>query len=374
MNPHRLVAAVAALAIGFGVTLVGVSVADDGDATVSSELDQVGELEDEGDEIDEGGRAEQEEAVAEEADPAEVEPTTSVLADQIESEQGPTSSTCDDLAGSGVSDEELLAAGCDPAESDDANGQRATCRAVYEVTSQDGEQTRVIVKEVQDGGVVIEPDGEFIREGERGVERLDELGFFFVGPDELPLLGFPCEQVGEVVDLDDLDGLPDSEGSIEGEPETDEGASSTTAGSDQIFPCDLPLQRVLDDLGIDGFIDLDDDAEASDWESYITLLDAALIESTGEPSFDWGVQVASTADSDTFQELDCRIATTSWGELFEAPLVGARADPKQEVCFLVQFVELEQRSDGGLDNVFINYLDDFGPATAGCLILESMVL
>lgn len=384
MNPQRLVAAVAALAIGFGVTLVGVSVADDDSALVSSELDQVDErdgedAQGEDEQGQEGERAEQEEAVAEEADPAEIEPATSVTVDQVESEQGPTSSTCDDLAAAGASDEELMAEGCGPADpdrDDGPSGTSATCRPIYEVTSRDGEQTFVVVTVMQDGGVITEPDGEFVREGEQEVELLDELGFFFVGPDGLPLLDFPCQQVGEVVDIDEL---PDSEGSIGNGPDTGEREPNTTAGSDEIFPCDLPVRGVLDELRIedyigDDFIDIDDDGEASDWESYITLLHVALVESTGDPSFDWGIQVASTADSETFQELDCSLASTLWDELIEGPLAGERAEPRAAVCFLVQFVELEQRSDGGADNVFIDYLDGFSPATAGCLILESMVL
>lgn len=358
MNPHRLVAAVAALAIGFGVILVGVGIADDGSSAGPPNADQdIGEPEvaelGEGD----GEPAEQQEEVAEEASPAEIEPAASQGAEQVETEQGPTSSTCSDLAESGASREDLLAEGCHSNETDDeVTGPRATCRAVYEITLRDGDQLFVVVKFVQDGSVSIEPDGEFVEVGVGGVERLDEVGFFFVDPSGDPILERPCDNVGEAVDLEELS-------------DDDE-----QAGSDKSFPCDLPVGRVLDDLRLDGFIDLDGDEEESDWESYITLLDAALVQSSGDPSFDWGLQVASTADSAKFQDLDCGLAVEFWDEFVEASLAGARVDPEETVCFLVQFVALEQRSDGGVDNPFIDYLDNFGPALAGCPIFESMVL
>lgn len=72
MNPQRLVAAVAALAIGFGVTLVGVGVADDGSDSIATQIDeQAADATDSADAAVEP--AEQEEEQADEPEEAEVE-------------------------------------------------------------------------------------------------------------------------------------------------------------------------------------------------------------------------------------------------------------------------------------------------------------
>ncbi len=71
MNPQRLAAALAALAVGFGVTLVGVQLVDDGDAVAtvtSAEADVT--IPDEGVDVDD--EAQQDETPAEPPPEAEV--------------------------------------------------------------------------------------------------------------------------------------------------------------------------------------------------------------------------------------------------------------------------------------------------------------
>ncbi len=96
MNPQRLVAAVAALAVGFGVTLLGVSIddsADDAVASVESEEVAAAEATDDDGGEEEGAvdePAEQEEEAAEEPEPAEVDEPVDVE-DQAETDSSPQS-------------------------------------------------------------------------------------------------------------------------------------------------------------------------------------------------------------------------------------------------------------------------------------------
>ncbi len=95
MTPQRLVAAVAALAVGFGVTLVGVTLDDADDdavATVESEATQPDPdvLDDAEAQDGVAEPAEQEEEVADEPEPAEVDAPVEVE-DQAETDQSPQS-------------------------------------------------------------------------------------------------------------------------------------------------------------------------------------------------------------------------------------------------------------------------------------------
>lgn len=96
MNQQRLVAAIAALAVGFAITLVGVGVADDEIAVDSMEAEQeAGELDGGEEEFDDDQRAEQDEEVADEPEAAEAEepspPATESSTQQGQPAPAPTS-------------------------------------------------------------------------------------------------------------------------------------------------------------------------------------------------------------------------------------------------------------------------------------------
>ncbi len=318
MNPQRLVAAVAALAIGFGVTLAGVGLADDEVASDSSAQDEdVGDFEAEGEEVEEGEPAEQQAEVAEEADPAEVEPATSAPVNQVETEQAPTSSTCDDLVEAGASDEKLNDAGCVPAGP--RVGQEippSECFEVYEI-------------EAQDGRVLIARSGFFP----------DASGEIILPSGSTPVRVFPIVadvSVRDAVQVDDdlfvdcatnetfedIDGasllaeLQEFDDGFGGDADGFEDSSGGSSPDGDEAPCRADFNEFAS-LVTDGFeefqegegIDVkvgSDSASQSDFFLYLQLMAALLDEQTSSPPDPgWLPNLQLVTAEDRFADVDC---------------------------------------------------------------------
>lgn len=174
MNQQRLVAAIAALAVGFAVTLVGVGVADDEIAADPMEAEQeVGELDGGDEEFDDDQRAEQEEEVAAEPEAAEAEepspPATESSTQQGQPAPAPTSAPVPTNAPNTTSapDGNQGESGSDRPFPNDGT----ECRTVLRLEYFEGPETVVVIDELGDGQFLILDD-----EGEDVIDLAEEEG------------------------------------------------------------------------------------------------------------------------------------------------------------------------------------------------------
>lgn len=259
MNPQRLVAAVAAVAIGFGVTLAGVIAADDTGAPEPSQVQA--DPDPSSDENDVGDAAEQEAEPAPEPAPAEAEPAP---VDDADTESPPVGAPSQEAPSqpSEQSTQETRV------PIDDSIDSGSECGSAYVVIGTNG-QVIVLV----DDDVVIGTDGRLFLPGAdvsldqlaniaqiqvRVAAQISEDGDdVFIDCDDETLIPErnADEFIGEIERLLQIDvGVPDP---IEGDGERESGGDASPD-----FPCGDSLLRALERTYIEQFgLELEPDSD-----------------------------------------------------------------------------------------------------------------
>jgi len=279
MNPSRIVSGIAALAIGFAITLVGVAAQDDttsaNDAPAGQEAsdsppdDEIFEdddvdLSDEGDEGEEPDEAQQSEVEADEPDPAEVE--VPVPSEPPVTEPATTVTTAPPGNNSRPVDE--------PSDS-----TQFECVDTITILYDNGDEEDAVVGEqlADDAWLIFTPDGEFVvsldddevidvRENRR-VVSFDDGGIDFLGG---------CEVLGEIGDS--------TSGSSGSSP--DGGSDPQLERSSAVFPCSD--QALVDFRQVVGAGDIFADSEV---EEFQLLLAIRLGQLGGRIADDWFVSL-----------------------------------------------------------------------------------
>jgi hypothetical protein len=340
MNPQRLVAAVAALAIGFGVTLAGVGFADDETPTDSSGVDQdVGEGEDE--DIEQGEQAEQRADVVEEADPAGVDPAAEPLAQQ----GGPQVATPVESASTSAPEPSEGSTSCEPAV--------IVVGVDGRVAVLDGEEVRFVIDQFGDETAVL-------RLSEEPVDSYTELV-----ENSLIVDGFFQDTASGVRFVDCATQDPINENSADGLRNDLLGAASGVAsefappGVSFDFPCDSDfIEDFADVAGLSEQLDAARDDGATDVEVVRFYLAARVA----------GV----SAESDR-PEND----TAFWQESLFEPFFGFRVDTSiGDACELLDdSVNPERDTRSGFfcavgqlasDDELLNFLSTQVPLESGC--------
>ncbi|MFK7916659.1 MAG: hypothetical protein AB8G14_01160 [Ilumatobacter sp.] len=267
MNPQRLVAAVAALAIGFGVTLAGVIVADEDSTASSNQVDEPVAAQDDADddieveetddveEADDAGGVEQEEAPAPEPAPAEAEPA--VDSDDAESQQPSQEAPSQ----SPESPPEQ------PGNQDEA-GDEAECQLVYVVVGVDGKVAVLGEDELflaGDGSVFL-PGADVSLDDLSVVQEVSVRVAVLVRAGGTGDVFIDCETEALIEErdpdelIDEIDRILDDVST--GDPTGGGDSGSADAGVSLDFPCGTPLLAAIEQTYIDQFgVDIGSDTD-----------------------------------------------------------------------------------------------------------------
>ncbi|MEP1122904.1 MAG: hypothetical protein ABJH68_03320 [Ilumatobacter sp.] len=390
MNPQRLVAALAALAIGFGVTLVGVGVADD-ETVVVTEVEPTDA--DVTQPSRDGDGPEQEAEPAQEPGAAEVdEPVPSgEEEDEGDVDNDPTSSTCNDLIESGASAEELADAGCsESAPVTVPTTASAPCAIVLEIVTVD---ERVLVltdgfgQDASDeyfvsGASTAIIDAPFVDEViPRLAARTDDPDVFLDCDDDVEFEDVQGDSV--LAELESFDRTSGGGGPVDGGFE-DGGESSDRRSQ---APCDVDFSDLVsvvsdEEFENEGGISADIGREIGDgataFDSYIEFLSAILDErSPAAPSPGWFDNLTLVTTADRFADVDC----DRFDERYEAladlfDQVRSDDDYRRAlgsaVCLFGEF-STRNRAGQPLSNSIFTFLSQTG-SVGGCQIDPTMTI